>query len=234
MDYPIEIIPQPGYIVPFPLEKLREKEHDYLVCYRITGSVDDNLEEGSFNGGRVLKKSCFSHLAHMSMNLYGGLFKPEHVCFAQKKTASDIWDGKSPIKLKDYEGLFPVIDGATPIFYRASKLSVKGLTINMTFDNKDMYNSLLALYPAKTFPPYQKGIRVDAVTDVKIVHMPTNLNYWHLQLEVYPKGSEDELKNEKSWRLRIFEHIRDNRLISKFLISPDMDYQIEEKLYKRS
>ena len=71
------------------------------------------------------------------------------------------------------------------------------------------------------------------MTNVQIVHAPTNLNYWHLQLEVFPKGSEDELKNDNSWRRRIFEHIRDNRLIAKYMISPDMDYQIEETLYKQ-
>ena len=233
MDYPSEIIPQPGYVVPFPLDKLKELKGDYLVCYRITGSVGDNLEAGSFMGRRLLKKSCFSHMAHMSMNLYGGLFKPEYVCFAQKRPASDPWNGKSEVKLEDYEGLYPAVEDAVPIFYRASSLTIANLTTNITFANKDAYDSLLALYPADPFPAYQKGLRVDVVTDVMIVHAPTNLNYWHLQMEVCPKGSEEELKNENSWRGRIFEHIRDNRLISKFMVSPDMDYQIEEALYKQ-
>ena len=233
MEYPIEILPQPGYAVPFPLDKLKEQEGDYLVCYRITGSVDDCLEQGTFMGKKVLKKRCFEHLAHMSMNLYGGLFKPEYVCFAQKRPASDPWDGKSEVKLEDYEGLFPIIDDAVAIFYLASSLTISNLMTNMTFNNKDAYNSLLSLYPDNTFPPYQKGLAVDVVTNVQIVHAPTNLNYWHLQLEVFPKGSEDELKNDNSWRRRIFEHIRDNRLIAKYMISPDMDYQIEETLYKQ-
>ena len=234
MDYPLEIIPQPGYVVPFPLDELKEQEGDYLVCYRITGSVDDNLESGSFMGKRVLKKECFKHLAHMSMNLYGGLFKPEHVCFAQKKTASDPWDGRSEVRIENYVGLYPTIAEATPVFYRASLLNILGLTTKMTLNNKDAYDSLLALYPANTYPPYRKGMDVEVATDVVIVHAPTNLNYWHLQMEVFPKGSEEEFKNDNSWRRRVFENIRDNRLITRFMVSPDIDYQIGEKLYKQS
>ena len=232
MNYPEEIIPRQNYVKPFPLNRLITKNGDYHICYRIDGPLDCFSENGTFNGKRKLLKVCFKHMPHLSMNLHGGLFQPVYVRFVQKKPGSDEWDGTRAIAFQEYEQCISEIDGAVPVFYKASVLCQKGVKTFANFDNKESYKAMRQLFPRMPFPDFEEGIVVEIETNIDIKHVPTNLNYWHVQMEVYPATSEKELSNDKVlWRQEIFEHIRDNILRLHYEVKPSLDYSIPEEMY---
>lgn len=234
MEYPKEILPKKGFVVPFPFNTLISTFGDYVLCCRIVGSVEENSESGTFNGQKKLKEACFEHVVHQSMNLHGGHFQPHHVKFVQKNAAQDSWNGESDVSLEEYEDLIIENSDAVPIFYRASKLC-QPQTTPWTFQNKDSYNSALKLFPAGIFPPYTKGASVDLPTEIRIKHMPTNTNYWHVQMEVYPIFSEVELKdNSAKWRERIFNQVKAGILCRYYEVDPPFEYKIPEEIYNVS
>jgi hypothetical protein len=234
MSYPEEILPKPGFVKPFPLDNLTADNNDYHVCFRIEGDIDAYTEPGTFNGKRKLMRKCFPHMVHLSMNLHGGLFKPEHVKFVQKKPGSDEWDGKSIIDINDYVKCIEEKQEAVPVFFKSKEICQKGIKTLVTFTNKDSYKAMKKLFLNVDFPEYHDGIEVRLYTDIKIVHVPTNLNYWHLQMEVYPATSEKSLtKDEPEWRQLIFENIRDNILRWNFHEHPSLQYSIPKELYMR-
>ncbi len=232
MNYPKEILPQPGYVVPFPFKELLSIFGDYLLCYRIEGTIKDNQEEGEFNGKRKLKKSCFKHVPHMSMNLYGGCFMPDDVRFIQHAPASDNWDGTSSIPLDDYLDFVDEKVNATPIFYRATTICQNNIQTSVFIQDKKGYDSIVEAFKAPLLPPYEKGKDMIIFTDIRINHIPTNLNYWHVQMEVYPPMSQQELEDDKpSWRKRIFNQIRDSILCYQYNEKPPIDYIIPKNMY---
>lgn len=234
MKYPEEIIPKPEYVKPFPLQDLTKDESDYHVCFRIDGTLDDFTEPGSFNGKRKLMRKCFPHMPHLSMNLHGGLFKPEHVKFVQKRPGCDEWDGETVIDIKDFINCIEEKPEATPVFFNSKDIGQKGIRTMVTFKNKDSYKAMKNIFSNVKFPDYYEGIEVELYTDIKIVHVPTNLNYWHLQMEVFPAALDKALtKDEPEWRQLIFENIRDNILRWHYQEQPSLHYSIPENLYKK-
>ena len=234
MDYPKEILPKKGFAMPFPLHELSKTYGDYLLCYRIDGCVEDNLEPGTFGGQQKLKKTCFEHLPHMSMNLHGGLFLPEHVRFVQKKPASDRWDGVSDISLEEYTVHVTENERYVPVFYRASELCQNGIKTLISFQDKSAYDAASKLFSESSspFPPYEKDKYFEVTIEIRVEHVPTNLNYWHTQMEVYPPQGKKGLKDANAtWRERIFNQIRDSILCYRYAKSPQMDYKIPEELY---
>ena len=233
MEYPIELLPQQGFCVPFPLDSLKKEFGGYVVCYRIEGTVDDNCELGGFNGHKVLKENCFEHIVHMSMNLLGGSFKPEHVRFVQKKPGNKAWVVDEIVNFKDYQGCVDECTIATPIFYRDNVLCQPSISVPVIFDDKQAYNAFCRYFSVKTFPQFKKGTPVRVTFETRIEHRPTKLNYWHVQLEVYPELKEEMLNNNDGiWRSRVFDHIRSTILCHKFEESIPLSYTIPTKLYK--
>lgn len=235
MEYPKEILPKKGFIVPFPFHELSKAFGDYLVCYRIDGSVEENLETGMVGGQRKLKSTCFEHLPHMSINLYGGLFQPEHVRFVQKKPASDPWDGTSDVSLDEYIVYVTENDRYTPVFYRASELFQNDVKTAVFFQDRNAYDAASAWFSKNGYslPPYEKDKSFIIDIEIRVKHVPTNLNYWHTQMEVYPPHGEKELKDDNAkWRKRIFNQIRDSILCLHYYVdTSQLDYKIPEHLY---
>lgn len=233
MVYPLELLPQPGFCVPFLFSALKEKYGGYAVCYRIEGTIEENCETGGFNGHKVLKEKCFEHSVHLSMNLLGGFFKPEHVHFVQKKPGSNDWIVDEVVDYKNYQGCVDECEIATPIFYRDNVLCQPSISIPVIFNDKQAYKAFCQYFNGKAFPQFKKGESVWVTFETKIEHHPTKLNYWHVQLEVHPELREEALDNENGvWRSRVFQHIRSAILCHKFEESMPFSYTIPMELYK--
>lgn len=234
MNYPEEIISKPEYVKLFPLQSLTKDNSDYLVCFRIEGNLDNYTESGSFNGRRKLKRKCFPHVPHLSMNLHGGLFKPEYVRFVQKRPGCDEWDGNSVINIRDFANCIEEKPDAIPIFYESKVISQRNIRTRVTFSNKDSYKAMQKIFANVKFVDYYEGVEVELFTDINIVHVPTNLNYWHLQMEVFPAMLDQSLTNDgPEWRKLIFDNICDNILRWHYKDHATLEYIIPETLYKK-
>lgn len=230
MDYPKEIIPSSRHKLPFPLKALVEKEGAYEVCYRIIGGVKENALSDTLGGKTVLREECFEHIVHMSINLMGGPFKPEYVCFSQKKPGSDEWKG-GDVCFNDYAASIELLKDAVPIFYLSDILNQPELSVTVQFENSDSYKSFKKTMGGE-WPVFFKGIKVAVPFSLRIEHVPTNLNYWHVQMEVYPKMTEEQLKTESGvWRSRIFDNIKTAILCHHFTDKAQLDYVISEDMY---
>lgn len=230
MEYPQEILPNKNLVCPFPLCTLVDRMGDYEVCYRLNGSIYANKDIDGLGGKPVLKEECFEHIAHLSMNLLGGLFRPEYICFVQKKPGCEPWCGEN-IKYEDYAPYVNEIADAVPIFYLASKINQKNLAVTVMFNDSQSYKMFKEKVEG-AWPEFHKGISIEITSEMRIEHAPSNLNYWHLQMEVYPEMSEESLNNENGvWRSRIFEQIKTAVLCHHFTETPSLSYTIPEELY---
>lgn len=227
-DYPEQIVPKPGFAVPFPFDKLKGMAGDCETCYRIKGRVDDNATDMG-DGELRLTSECFPYPVHLSMNLMGGLFEPEHVRYAQKKPGDELWLPGTAADLADFTNCIEEIPEATPIFYLASDIE-QSMTIELMFKDKNEYKSFgEKFYPGKSFDPntqYPLEFRLE------IKHAPTNLNYWHVQVEAIPQITGEELKDQKAqWRKKIYKHIVDSVFREKFHIQRQTSYVISLDMY---
>ena len=151
----------------------------------------------------------------------------------QKRPGCDEWDGEKEIDINEFLDCISEIADAVPVYYRSRVICQKNIKTTVSFNNKDAYKAMKVLFPGVDFPTFVKGIEVELTTKIDIKHVPTNLNYWHVQMEVYPQTTDKEFSNDNvDWRRLIYENIRDSILRLHYEEKTSLDYTIPEEMYK--
>lgn len=232
MEYPKEILPKVGHAFPFPIDELISQFGNFCLCYRLKGKLDDHLEEGTFMNRKILKTSAFEHPIGLSNNLLGGGFLPDYVVFQQKKPANDKWDGKTEVSYESIRDSIDTID-AVPIFFSGEAIHRKSFqTYNVTFPDSNAYKSFKNIIRDKKLPDYSDGLTINIESEMRVRHVPTLSNYWHVQLEIHPEGIDQFLKKDDGvWRSRIYKHLKENILTRQFKTEPVCNICIPKEMY---
>lgn len=233
IQYPEDIIPKEGYkISGFSLEDILHDLPDILISRRITGNINDYIDNDEKRPR--LDTDCFGeHYVHLSVNLMNSKFRTEHIKYITKGEAGKRWDGKS-ICIKDYLAHIETSEDSSAVYYKVGTLH------NHTFSKKqpltkEPYKAMrkaLGEMALKAFTGNESTKDAEFRGYIGIDHVPSNLNYWHCQVEIYPKDNENALQNDKSWRKEIFIHVLTNFLAYNFLTDNYSDYIIDTKHYK--
>ncbi|MDE6295409.1 MAG: hypothetical protein K2M03_05025, partial [Muribaculaceae bacterium] len=192
--YPVELLPTASHI--YPLEADSFTDTDKTIMHRRS---DIGYEECFYNGVidrfhfRTERSSeIFKHPYNLSLNLLGGQFIADrHAIWRQTKPGSDYWLGGKDINLSDYSGCYSHHNTAYPDFYfKVSDLHDRPIKYPRTFNRQSESWPYKAVVTGLRIIDHKSGdkkIKGQVTEDVKGVlklkHRPTNLNYWHWQLE---------------------------------------------------
>lgn len=212
MDYPKEIVCRSTYQSSFPIDKL--KISDYCVTRRIEGKIDDNVT--SFNSGEVLDPDCLGPIVEMSVNLLGGLFLPEHTVLIQTGKGKAAWDGKTDIDVDGFNDCYMVHTGDF-VYYRCGDLHHADYPNNYKFASKEPYRTYHQFVGKAIKEAFNQERTVSMPVTLLLVSDPTNLNYWHFIMNIILKENGEKLKNDRSFRGMIFNHILTHVLCRKFM-----------------
>lgn len=218
--------PFPEYILPLPhyAAKINQDKLDsssWVVCRVIDKPVDDYLV--TLHGGvQILKGICLGgSVLRLSLHLLGGALREEDICFRGKNAGTKEWKGEDARSFLNPDN-YAYEKASYPLHYMGAHLhnltvpaSISGLK-----DNKGKRKAMQTQLSGKDWSKFD-NLKDVAIVNAKITieHVPTFMNYWHMQMEVTPEGTNEKLKNEKSWRGDILSHIKAEVLTKRFTTS---------------
>jgi len=170
------------------LPKLNYHLIDISVLNKVSGillirrSEKDSLEEtfdelGNVRTDALTKGGSGSKFKHYSINLIGGGFIITHLNLRQIEEGQQNWvEGAS---VEDYLNKFITLPNPSiPIYFLLQDLH--NVPIPYTTTDKEEIEKYRELFEAFNEEPL-KQVEVKGTCTIK--HVPTNLNFWHVQLE---------------------------------------------------
>lgn len=205
--YPIDLIPKVEWREIMCTDEMLAGMENFCLIRRCDCSEDEGIDCKlvADGGSPFLSHKALSdeHIANMSMSLLGALLQKDDIRFKQKEEAKEDWNGCDVDSKRLIEGFvvevpmpwFEVVWGAKllhnqPVPY---KKFIKGNEFDqLKADVKAIRNIILT-----SFKDYDTSVDpLFALT--KVNHRPSNLNYWHFTLDVYPANKEGCIKEEEA------------------------------------
>lgn len=173
-------------------------------------------------------------VAGMSMSLLGGGFKGEkHICYRQKNTGAKEWDGVTILNDEEIRDCYDFIPDACPIYFSLKEIHKVRIPYKRQFDKQRDFNNVLVVKSAVN--AWEKGSTYDVEGELSVVHKPTMMNYWHVELQISAVADKDMYikKGKAAWnrslRYAVVDHLYHN-----FLFPNDVrQYTIPESMYKK-
>jgi hypothetical protein len=162
-------------------------------------------------------------IPNLSLNLLGAFFKTLHLKFIVKKPGSNDWDGKG-INLKDFEGCYYKTSKSDAIILNANKLH--NMPIPFKAINSKVNRERIGKLP---FEPNQNN-ELQGSGVARFIHSPTNLNYWHIELNVIDFNDKVIKKNSSEFDGFACDFIHDFISEHAFIKMPrNISYKIKKE-----
>ena len=213
-SYPKEIIPSQHFVEMQFVDDLDIFNYCHLIrrssfdTYERTFDEFDEIQIDALfplnvHSGKPDLKKCIGY----SMNLLGGHFNVEHIKYRTLQKGSDLWDFRQQINLQEYIDCYEVLETKSiPVFFEFEALNE--FQVSVITSNKDIVKNIYKDaehndQKTKALKELFDGKKHEIDCKVSIVHRPTVLNFWHVQLEVeYPIGVQsDNFSSVKSSKI---------------------------------
>ena len=175
--YPNSILPKLRYRRYINIDELIEKQQ--MVILRRS----DKPVAETFNDLGILREDALvaKDLPGFSMNLLGANFKTPFIKYVPiiNTKATERWNGIDKIYLADYINLYKIKEVWSPIFFKGSDMH--NLEIPYT---KSEDKSILKVLKKLHLKYEVSDSTINSSGKAIIKHVPTNLNYWHLELHL--------------------------------------------------
>lgn len=195
LKYPSRILPKTCFKNYIEFDSLFEGQTVYLL--RRSDSPLD-LTFNHLDDTYTLKDDILnlSDIPNLSVNLIGGRFKIKHAKFKLdiKSEACKLWDGKSSIFLSDHLNNYSISDTFCHIFFDSTNIHDLDVPYSKPYDKK-LENLLKSL--EKDIKP--ENNKFHFIGKIKFIPMPTNLNYWHVELKIFDFNNEPIKYNNSNW-----------------------------------
>lgn len=205
-----KILPSDSYINEFNINEVENK--DLYVVRRIDN--DKIVKNGEV---RKLREETFSSkdVPNMSMNILGAKYKLCHLKYIIKSPGCEKWAGGKitllSVLLK--RKCIRISANYSACAYKISSLHNRKVPYERSFSSMKDYkdanikeeNQAICAMQNTLFKDFKenKPYQFEAVIELK--HVPTNFNYWHIELNVEGIG---KLSNKKKWQKNIYDYIR--------------------------
>lgn len=205
------------------------RRSDVAVCY--------------LEGTRILEEDCITRRVYdYSMNFVGGGFDAyEHIKYRQTGVGNDSWDREVILSEEEIDSSYETIEVCYPIFFAVRDIHHITIPYKRHFNKKkDMWQSLKPLSDEIEMQRYDelwgKGNGcIDLKGEILVAHVPTMMNYWHVELKIIEKeGTGKAVKGSSvAWKESIRNHVV-NYLRSHSLYPSEVkDYVIPEEWYSK-
>jgi hypothetical protein len=177
-DFPVSILPKFNYVSVIDIQSLLNGQTVYVLRRSLKSFNDTFNDLGKLREDAVTTKE----IPFLSLNLLGGLFKPEHTRIRVLNNGVNRWKNNDFISIIDFLNDFTHIDNYSIVYIEAN--GVDGQTIPYTqTENKDLTKEINRFFEYIDKPIISDGsYTLEGVT--KLLHDPINLNYWHLELNI--------------------------------------------------
>ena len=238
IEYPKHILPKVGWRVGITGGEIRSLCENAVIGRRMDGPIEDYTEKRL--GELCLKSDALvlDSIPNLSTNLLGTVFQYEDFRFKQKGEGKDIWDGSketySLINSQNYdihtENMSVIgwnlieLDGVT---FPYKRVFLRGKDYKEFKDKAEKSAEDIYLEEFEKLPVDDNKIRYKEMEGkIMLIHMPTNLNYWHFTIDLFPfEDKAKAIKNAKSsWREMMAYNVRDILYNTFLIISEDSDY----------
>lgn len=248
--YPLEILPQPTYRHYIRTCLLLSSYPDLTIARRVDCEDGNIFADSNTDGKRELDTNKIDNLYGWSVNLLGGPFDADmHSAYKPNgKRVEKGWDGKSAILVPELGTDYNYVPtNFIVIYFKVSDIHLvaipyfKSVTEKDYTQAKERAEKIANDFKMKTqqaivgeFQTKPDGAMFTGRTMLN--HYPTDLNYWHFQVDMYkgtdlhPLRGKDKPKGEVD---RIKRYLR--KIINETyrLDCPDL-YHINRKYYIRN
>lgn len=206
--YPTIILPRTYYHKEIDVKRLFADLSDFWVSRRGEG-VFEKVASRYGNGWKIERDAFGDKIVGYSMNIEGALFEGgKHVCIRQTGEGSKPWKEKKAIFIFRYLKCYEKAVGF-PIYYKASLFQDVPVPYEKNIDKKEYKVLTSDAHRHKMIEDkFKEAGLVKVLAHTYLKHAPTNLNYWHIQLQTFAANSDEkELDSESKWRKPIFDYI---------------------------
>lgn len=198
--FPKAVLPRGSYIPKMKVQEVLNKTPGLLVARRMDAPFNECVsKDGDIYHMTLGSLGEERHLTQMSLDLLGACYSPvKHQRYRTKSDGNFPWDGKTVYRIVP-QNMYEYHHGeCCSVAIEAAKL----MRIRIPYHkhlNQAQHEELAA-----------KGIDLDKFVskgpyflhgDLVLEHMPTMLNYWHLQANVYPAGEDKPVEGDKKgWK----------------------------------
>jgi len=127
------------------------------------------------------------------MNLLGGSFQTEDIKYRTDQKGSENWNGE-PILLSEFQNSFEVLKDDKPaIFFGIGSLHNKSVPYKM-----DVSTNKEAKKFAQSCGHLFEGPKANFIAKTVVLHSPTKLNYWHVELDIQTENTSEGAKSIKA------------------------------------
>lgn len=243
--YPSSIAPHTEYRYRLPMLFLLKKYPNLAVIRRC--NIEDPYAYSSSGNKKILCVDALgNNLLEMSVNLLGGCFKKCHLPFVPNRMlVANEWDGKTPTLLPLSDNDYRVESIYSAIYFRVAEVNkfafpyTKQINKESEYDeiksksqkiaireNLNIDNEIVGVFGGKQKP-------TDVHSRLHVDHHPNLLNYWHMQIDVYPAGSDEYLKyDDDRNETRRIRHRMKERIVRIAIRDMHIGYRIDKKYYK--
>lgn len=216
--YPSCIVPRPRFRYRLPMRKLLCDYPDLAVVRR---SEERNPFVFSSSGKRkrLRDDALGSSLIEMSVNLMGGLYKMNHLPFNPVlELVENDWNGKYIPEIPVPEESYSIKEEWGVVAFRV--IEANAFTFPYTKSIKKIDYSIIKDQAERA--KMREGLKIDeeivgalggADNDMTKVygwlhvnHHPNDLNYWHMQIDVYKPGCDEYIKGGGKGENRRINH----------------------------
>jgi hypothetical protein len=221
LDYPIFILPNTRYKIKMDLDELLQRNNVYIVR-----RSDLPLNE-SFNSAKKLKAAAIplKRIPDLSTNLLGAFFKAKHIKYFVYKPGADAWNGLK-VRIKNFNNSYKKAEDSEPIFIEAKEL--QNIPIPFKAVNNSTNRNRAGNLPFE--PNEQNEIQLSGKT--QLVHSPTNLNYWHIELKVIDFNNSAIKNSSNKFNESACDFIHDIISECAIMTLPNELYHIDRSYYK--
>jgi hypothetical protein len=177
-DFPVSILPKLNYVSIIDIQSLLNGQTVYILR-RSDKSFNDTFNDlGKLREDAITPKE----IPFLSLNMLGGLFKPEHTKFKVLNNGMSRWKNNDYISIIDFLNDFTRIDNYCIVYIEANGIDSQSIPYDQTA-TKDLTKEINRFFEHIDKPIISDGsYKLEGKT--KLLHDPINLNYWHLELNI--------------------------------------------------
>lgn len=191
LTFPSKILPRTSYKSQIDIDNLLENLQVY-VLRRSDYSLEDTFNElGNLRSDAVIPKQ----IPFLSLNMLGGHFKTKHAFIRIGKEGSRKWIKNEKVYLSEFVNGYEILNKGCSIYIDANSIHNQSFPYSQpsTSELREEVDKFFKFIPKPTAE--KDGFHFQG--NVKIVHDPTILNYWHVEYNIFDFKGET-IKHKKS------------------------------------
>jgi|GEM_PF-3823523 len=177
-DFPVSILPKFHYVSLIDIQLLLNGQTVYIIR-RSDKSFND-----TFNDLGKLREDALTpkEIPFLSLNMLGGLFKPEHTKLKVLNSGMNRWKNNDFISIIDFLNDFTKVNNYCIVYIEANGIDGQGVPYSQT-STKDLKREIDLFFKHLDKPVILEN-KYKLEGETKLIHDPINLNYWHLELNL--------------------------------------------------